>query len=203
MRSSVKVIMLSVIAMLAVAGVSGVLMNRDGTGGSGVLANEAPLVAVERTADGEAISVTTNVSGQIVPLEGVRVVVCRMGGMNDSDRSVLRVREAVTLCTGEDGRVMYNFCPGEKYMILAEDRDQRGFAFHHMDGTEASYCHQHQWNWQHIEELSLQCKNELAVCPTEPSSQRMAGELDRDRDRDCTCPDGNSDQDRTRQRLGR
>lgn len=150
MNQASKMAVLGAVGVLMIAGLAIVLMDQSDPS----VGAKAPSVAIQslgtEESDGEAIMVTTEVEGQSVPLSGARVMVCRMNVTGDGEQWTFRVMEAVQLQAGEDGRVMYNFSEGSKYMVCAENHEQRGYANMNMNETEASLCYTHEWNWKNM-----------------------------------------------------
>lgn len=157
MKSGTLMIAIGVVAALVIAGAAMILMNQNNEDVN-ALANEAPIVSIENTAQGDAILVVANVSGENVPMSGVPVTIYKMNISTNSSHTTIMVMEMTTLQTGEDGQVRYNFSAGDKYMVCAENqnRNQRGLANLNMNQTEENACYQHQWDWENMEGQSFQ-----------------------------------------------
>ncbi len=149
MRTSIKMLALGAVAALIISGVALTTLKENDLSAVGADAPTVSVVSLGSDA-GEAVMVTTEANGESVPLSGAKVMVCKMNITCDGDQTTMRVMEMIALQTGEDGKVQYNFSEGYKYMICAEDQDQKGFANKNMNQTEAGLCYQHQWEWSHM-----------------------------------------------------
>lgn len=192
MRSASKILVFSTLGALLIAGAALVLVDQDEVSAVGA---ESPVVAIQSygsETDEDAVLVTANVSGESVPLSGVRVTVCRMNVSGEGEKLTFRVMEAVTLQTGADGRAMYNFSEGSKYMVCAENQERRGFANMNMDQNEAGQCNAHEWNWSNMNGQTFTHHGSGQGGPVDQltsSARSMSGDRDRDRvraqDRSC------------------
>jgi hypothetical protein len=90
-------------------------------------------------AEEEAVLVTANVSGESVPMSGVRVTICKMNVTAEGEQLNFRVMEMTTLQTGADGKVQYNFSEGSKYMICAENQEQKTYLYSGFDRIGVAY----------------------------------------------------------------
>ena len=162
MRTGMKMMALGTVAVLAIAGFALLVMspNNDSTIR---LANETPLVAIESDADEETVLVTAMVEGESVPMGGIQVMICKMNASTDGNQTTIRVMECVTLQTGEDGKVQYQFQDGERYMIRAQNHNHYGYANQNMNQTEADLCYQYAWNWQNMEGQIFQYTNQVMI----------------------------------------
>jgi hypothetical protein len=153
MKFGIKMIALGAVAVLAIAGIAYVLMTQNGEDDGYSVADSAPLVSVQSTAAEDAVLVTAMVNGNSVPMSGVQVTICKMNASTDGNQTTMRVMECKTLQTNEDGKVMYQFQDGEKYMICAENQNQNqhGYTNMNMNETEANLCYQHEWSWENME----------------------------------------------------
>ncbi|OPY26978.1 MAG: hypothetical protein A4E31_01327 [Methanomassiliicoccales archaeon PtaU1.Bin030] len=149
MRTSIKMLALGAVAALFISGVALTTLKENDLSAVGADAPTVSVVSLGSDA-GEAVMVTTEANGESVPLSGARVMICKMNVTCDGEQTTMRVMETVALQTGEDGKVQYNFSDGYKYMICAENQEQRGFANKNMNQTEAGLCYQHQWDWSHM-----------------------------------------------------
>lgn len=151
MKKASKTLVLGTAGALLIAGLAIVLTGQDDASAVGVA---TPVVAVQScssdVAEDEAVLVTANVNGEDVPLSGAHVTVCKMNVTAEGEQLTFRVMEAVTLRTGADGRAMFNFSEASKYMVCAENQEQRGFASMNMNQTETGLCYAHQWNWANM-----------------------------------------------------
>lgn len=158
---------LGIVAALIVAVAVLVLTKQDGE----TLADEAPMVSIVSygSETGEAVLVTNNVSGESAPLSGVQVTICRLNVTTEGNNTMIRIAEVHAFQTGEDGKVMYNFSAGHKYLVYAEHKNLRGFTNQNLTEDEAMMCYQHQWSWGQM---------------NGDSYQYDVGDLQRVRDRD-------------------
>lgn len=163
MRTGIKMMALGAAAVLAIAGFALLVMSPNDTDNMSSLANETPLVSIESNADEDAVLVTAMVNGESVPMSGIQVMICRMNTSNDGNQTTVRVMECVTLETGEDGKVQFQFQDGERYMICAQNHNHYGFANQYMSETEANLCYHYAWNWQNMEGQSFQYTNQMMV----------------------------------------
>lgn len=164
MRANVKLIALSAVAALMMMGVAMTIASENGLT---ALNDDAPVVSIvglgSDVSKEQAVVVTEDVDGEVVPLSGAMVMVCRMNVSCDGDRTTMRVMEMTLLQTGEDGKVRCNFTEGHKYMICAENHNQKGFANMNMNHTEAQLCYQHQWDWGHMNGQTFTVMNQEGV----------------------------------------
>lgn len=164
MRTNIKLVALGAVAALMIAGMAMTLANENGIS---ALNNDTPVVSIVNLGsemnEEQAVMVTEDVNGETVPLSGVAVMVCRMNMSCDGEQTTMRVMEMTMLQTGEDGKVRYNFTEGHKYMICAENQNQRGFANMNMNQTEAHLCYQHQWEWGHMNGQTFTVMNQDGV----------------------------------------
>lgn len=153
---------LGTVAVLAVAGFALFVMspNNDSTIR---LANETPLVAIESNANEETVLVTAMVDEESVPMGGIQVMICKMNASTDGNQTTIRVMECVSLQTGEDGKVQFQFQDGERYMIRAQNHNHYGYANQNMNQTEADLCYQYAWNWQNMEGQMFQYTNQIMI----------------------------------------
>lgn len=167
MNNGMKLMVLGIAAALIIAVAVLVLTNQDDES----LTDEAPMVSIVSfgSGAGEAVLVTENVSGESTPLSGVHVSICRMNVTTENNDTAMRIVEVHTFQTGEDGKVMYNFSAGHKYLVYAEHKNLRGFANYNLTEDEAMMCYQHQWSWGQM---------------NGDSYQYDVGDLQRVRDRD-------------------
>jgi hypothetical protein len=151
MKLASKMLVLGTICALSIAGLTMAFADQDDPS---AVAAETPVVAIQSfgsdMAEEEAILVTANVSGESVPMSGVRVTICKMNVTAEGEQLTFRVMEMTALQTGVDGKVRYNFSEGSKYMICSENQGQRGFTNMNMNQTEANLCYAHQWNWSNM-----------------------------------------------------
>lgn len=126
------------------------------------------------------------------PLSAVNVTVCKMNVTAEGEQLTLRVMEVVTLRTGTDGRAMYNFSEASKYMVCAENQEQKGFAIMNMDQTEAGLCCTHQWDWANMNgQIFVHSCSGQGSDNDQPANamQAMSGDTEQDRvrvqDRSC------------------
>jgi hypothetical protein len=152
-------IALGAVAVLAIAGMAFVLMS-NGNEDSNALASGVPTVSVQNDGGEEEVMVTTNVSGEDVLMSGVKVTICKMNISTDGNQTTMRVMESITLQTGEDGKVQYQFQEGEKYMICAEHQNHYGYANQNMGEVESELCYAHEWSWEKMEGQSFQYQNQ-------------------------------------------
>jgi hypothetical protein len=155
MKFGIKVATVGAVAVLAIAGIAYVLMTQNGGNDGYSVANSAPLVSVQSTADEDAVLVTAMVDGNSVPMSDVQVRICKMNASTDGNQMTMRVMECVSLQTNADGKVAYQFQDGEKYMICAENQNQQGYANMNMNETESQMCYEHEWSWQSMEGQSF------------------------------------------------
>jgi hypothetical protein len=151
MKLASKMLVLGTICALLIAGLAMVFADQDDPS---AVAAETPVVAIQSfgsdVAEEEAILVTANVSGESVPMSGVRVTICKMNVTAEGEQLTFRVMEMTALQTGVDGKVQYNFSEGSKYMMCAENQEQRGFTNMNMNQAEANHCYAHQWKWSNM-----------------------------------------------------
>jgi hypothetical protein len=158
MKQTYKLLALGAVGTMLIAGLAFVLLtDQDKTLAVGA---EAPVVSIQSygaDVSEDAVMVIANVDGESVPLSGITVNICRMNVSGDGEQLTFRVMEMTTLQTGSDGRVMYNFSEGSKYMVYAENQEQRGFTSQNMNGTEANLCYAHQWEWRNMNGQTFIC----------------------------------------------
>lgn len=193
MKKASKILVLGTACALLIAGLAIVLMGQDDASAVGAA---APVVAVQScssdVAEDEAVLVTANVNGEDVPLSGVRVTICKMNVTAEGEQLTFRIMEAITLRTGADGRAMYNFSEASKYMVCAENQEQKGFANMNMNQTEAGLCYTHQWNWANMSGQTFvhSCSGQGSDNDQSANAmQAMSGDTEQDRvmAQDCSC----------------
>ncbi|MDW5563250.1 MAG: hypothetical protein SA339_08490 [Methanomassiliicoccus sp.] len=151
MKPTYKMMVIGAVGALMVAGLAIALLidQNDVT----AVGSETPAVSIQSYGSnvaGEAVQVSTAVDGESVPLSGVQVNICRMNITSDGEHLTFRVMEMTTLMTDANGKAMYNFSDGSKYMICAENQQMRGFTSMNMNDTEANLCYAHQWQWNNM-----------------------------------------------------